>query len=269
MKKSMSSILYILCIFTLLLAGMVLFLEDSEAATYNFYFNNTEQGANSTATPNLIVKDANGGISNAKNGSSEVTTPNSTTPSENPQPVPIENSTNGTLFEPTEPRDFAFLRFFGGLGNTSSAHSPIVNTNGGFWDRPGTKYVPGNKIKENLTSPLLSASLFISKNFALSFLMGRLWGPELEFYFLNQGKRGFQSAILIGFLKDNNRKYVSENDLIDSDFYGIKKYQSHLGVNINYVFNDKVGITTAYRHGLGSNSNYVTSTVSGGILFYL
>jgi hypothetical protein len=49
------SFIYVLYIFFLTCACFLLAMEGTEAATYNFYFNNTEQGANSTASPTLNV----------------------------------------------------------------------------------------------------------------------------------------------------------------------------------------------------------------------
>lgn len=53
--------------FILLLACFFFLMEESQAATYNFFFNNTEQGDNSTASPNLTVSDGMK-LSNGKPG---------------------------------------------------------------------------------------------------------------------------------------------------------------------------------------------------------
>lgn len=49
------SFIYVLYIFFLTCACFLLAMEGTEAATYNFFFNNTEQGANSTASSMLNV----------------------------------------------------------------------------------------------------------------------------------------------------------------------------------------------------------------------
>lgn len=51
------SIYYALYLFLLTGICLILAMEGVEAATYNFYFNNTEQGANSNASPTLTVRD--------------------------------------------------------------------------------------------------------------------------------------------------------------------------------------------------------------------
>ena len=48
----------------------------------------------------------------------------------------------------------------------------------------------------------------------------------------------------------------------------LKKVQSHLGVNLHYMFNEKISVMAAYRLGLGSGDDYKTSTVSGGAAVY-
>lgn len=53
----MKSIFYFLYLFFLTLSCLLLAMERTEAATYNFYFNNTEQGPNSNASPSLTVRD--------------------------------------------------------------------------------------------------------------------------------------------------------------------------------------------------------------------
>jgi hypothetical protein len=56
----------------------------ARAATYNFYFNNTEQGANSTANPTVVVKED-------PNGVAKVVTPEpSPSPSEAPSTVELK-----------------------------------------------------------------------------------------------------------------------------------------------------------------------------------
>ena len=272
MKKKYSSILYILCIFTMLLAGMVLFLEESEAGTYNFYFNNTEQGANSTASPSLTVKDANGGVSDATNGNSKNS--NSTLPAPGAPGVtpaaPAEEIPAGSsqtqLPEQVVEKKFPRFRIFGGGASTTAEYEsyysgPISLASTSYRSR----YRSGEKIEAKTYDYLASATFFLTKDFALSWLMGRLTGPEFEIYYLKKGQTGFQSAILIGGFQDKTKPAF--------DHFGIpqinksKKYQAHLGINLAYNFTESFGILGAYRAGIGDN-DYKPSTLSGGASVY-
>ena len=241
-------------------------LNSAQAGTYNFYFNNTEQGANSKASPSVTINSPNAASNNPAPAPANpaLPAPGAAAPAE------IPAVSQGTLFEPTVKRAYPLIRIFGGAAATNSQSSPIVKDPSTSWFYSSTSYnsAAGRIVKKTSRQYLASLSFFIMKDFAVSFLAGRLLGPELEFYFLNQGRRGFQTAILGGVFKDKLKKIPGRTGLFDVGQNEPKKFQAHAGIHLAYNFAEKFGLMAAYRIGLGNQTNYRTSTLSGGAAVY-
>jgi hypothetical protein len=113
------------------------------AATYNFYFNNTEQGDNSTATPNVVVNDGKkeGGKSlEPKNpaldpaASSQATSAAAAVPGPAPSSASGQQSTAALPADAVSPPEFRHVRLTAGATDLLGAMGASVGI-GYFFNR--------------------------------------------------------------------------------------------------------------------------------------
>jgi len=166
-----------------LLFGLVLAI-NARASTYNFNFNNTEQGASSTASPSIAVDsaDAEGDeLSHPMDGSrgSEV--------------APISGPPLGS--------SYARWKISAGFARASSIKQDAERA----WPEAS------NTVIGSLTYYLSQRS-----HAGLSYLFGRLTGPELEFnpFGVARSAGEWQLGFLLGFLKDLKRGYELKKGVV-------------------------------------------------------
>lgn len=92
-------------------------MQSARAGTYNFYFNNTEQGDNSSATPSVVVKDGMGASASPVASPSPVISPE---PSPVPSPTVNSSESVATMDDSTFSKR---LRLIGGIEAFSETYS--------------------------------------------------------------------------------------------------------------------------------------------------
>ncbi len=178
------SFIYVLYIFFLTCACFLLAMEGTEAATYNFYFNNTEQGANSTATPTVTVQD--GKV--VTNGTATATsTDTGTAVSTSPGPINSSTATGGNVVEPLPEFPRAKFKFFVGMATAKRANDSVI----------GQSYTSHKKFSGG-------AFYYPKEHFGFGLIFGRFAGLEMEFNPIGvpTGFGRVQAGLTMGLLKD-------------------------------------------------------------------
>ena len=248
------SIMYFLYVFLMGAACFLLAIEGAEAATYNFYFNNTEQGNNSTASPSVTIKDGEKmktmGIPETQPAA---TSPEPTSPTMPPaQPPTVIPSAPASVAE--EPRqEYAKWRFV--LGSMTG------NIKGEY----DYDYAKGRQ-DEKRSHLYGQVTHFPIKEVGLSLLGGRMIGPEVEIIPLGTkiGFGKFTFNLTAGYLMSNNPDLTKDSRKWDL-FIGA-------GANLNLLKDLSLGIS--YRvapikeNSLFARDDLVRSTF-GGYLAYM
>lgn len=182
-----------------LFIGFLIFLihQTAFAGTYNFYFNNTEQGNNSTASPNVIIKDDKGNALPPPSTDAEQTQ----APSETNQAESIANtnSSSANVVEDTPNTEFPTPQW-------RIAFGPIKNSRGGLIsDVTYRDNISGNQIAYSQGSLFY----FPTKKIGLGFQVGRFLGPEGAYnpFGIKQGFGKVNFEITASLLSDLNDRF--------------------------------------------------------------
>ena len=241
-------------------ATLVSFILGSKAypATYNFYFNNAEQGDNSTSTPTVIVKDGKQIKGDEEQPGPEKPTAQPTPalksetiaqppvalPAKEPEDSDQQASTaRSHKFEKfLSDRDQPHFRLIAGVTATTINHS--MSQDGYSYSYEGGSFASSGYSYDNTSaeaSPSVSFSFFpVSILGATYFLNMHSEGLEGELVPLSLGRDGrFQLALLGGGLKD----------------LGGGPFRPFLGGRLELNFSRTWGMTVAYRRAIDENSN--------------
>lgn len=170
----------------------------SPAATYSFYFNNTEQGANSSATPSLTTAEKK---SDNKDSGEPVNQSIGRQPEINAAEAP-EDTTPTDEKLPEAESTFRKARWKIALGFTTASHR---------WHGPS--YL---EKEPTFTEPLAtqgSLTYYLTSDLGISALAGRLSGLEIELSPLGApiGWGRPHLALTVGVLKDLKGHLLSKN----------------------------------------------------------
>jgi hypothetical protein len=173
-------------------------LRSAQAGTYNFYFNNTEQGDNSTATPNVTVKD---GKEQATEKESE--SPRQATVEVNPAPA-LPTETSAQVEEQTQHPGLGnrvSLRVLSGAALANwNAHTTVVRP----WDPfDSTTTFPESReevyeSERNRISPSLSGYIDFNSNFGVGMFLSKIAGIEAEMRALKSPLGSLELGFLAG-----------------------------------------------------------------------
>lgn len=186
----------------LLLALVAVSLPSSaQAATYNFYFNNTEQGANSNASPSVIVQDGKLVPNDA-----DPETADTAVASPAPTTAPPSEGGNVVTAVPAMESTFPDAKWKFSLGSirsryTVKAFGPTSSSYYGYGDYSNTKMIG-------------SLTYYPIREAGFSFHVGRFLGPELEInpFGVKTGWGKMQFGLLLAIFKDTEG-YEAEDDL--------------------------------------------------------
>lgn len=192
-RRNIFAFAYILL---LTIACMLLAMEGTEAATYNFFFNNTEQGPNSTATPSVTVQDGKLVKNPGAAGDGEAPAGDATgaAPSpggeENPPAAPAPAPESVSEVAALE-RTFPDAKWKISLGGASPSYGSSSDAQ--YW-----------QTSERTTKLQASLTYYIIPELGASLLAGRLTGLELEVAPLRTrtGWGKLQLAFTAGALRD-------------------------------------------------------------------
>ena len=144
-------------------------LNSAHAGTYNFYFNNTEQGDNSTASPSVIVKDENGNVVDpAQAGLAPATSANPTPPPPAQEP-PLPATAGTTVMDRMMNAEFPIPEWRLAIGSIKNSQSMLGN------GRVSGRY------QNSLLGTQGSLFYFPQRKLGLGFQAGRFLGPEVEY----------------------------------------------------------------------------------------
>lgn len=211
-----------------------------QAATFNYIFNNTEQGENSTASPSIVV---DGDKITKKNGELVSTTSAPSAPTN----AEIESAHNlkyrimamGNVMHHNSDQNITFRftsRDFESLGRKSNSH---INAS-------------------------LGASIFTGRDMALSaFLIGGKtekahYGAEAEFIPLRIAVLGKSDFIETGLLLGAST--IGRENLEKAGTF-------HAGARVNVNFLPQLGITGAARTNLNERSKYRYAMAEAGLAY--
>lgn len=233
------------------------------AGTYNFYFNNTEQGDNSTATPSLVIRDGKDlkegkQVEEAKGASAQGTLPSEGNTSAAPSVTPgVQSQKDSKELD----------RFFGGdrkpyfrfMGGAAGADF-YRRTPRGVFDSDPDSDLPFWKQTHEVRSRKLgfsaSASYFPTSRLGFSLLIGDLIGTEMEFAPLGSRDVFFQPALLGG---------------IGIGGMGLPSFGpiAYVGASIQLNFVRSVGLTMAIRKDLPVSEDLRIMHATAGLAFQL
>jgi hypothetical protein len=227
---------YALYLFLLVAACFLSFVEGAEAATYNFYFNNTEQGPNSTAAPNVTIQDG------------KMVKPGGTGASQEPLPAVPANGTS-VAAPPSVEEDASEARWKLSLGTIHTTYVDKVDPSGGSY---------------SYSRPIGSITYYVTRELGISLLLGHLLGSELEvnpFGVRREGRR-LQFGFTAGVLKDTVGYEGPNDDWYTGFSYGeTKPTKLFLGAQagINLVRN--VALNVAYRAAPLEKAGHTTNAL--------
>ena len=253
----------------------------SWGATYNLYFNNTEQGNNSTATPNLTVTDGKVSSSGAgtTNAAPAAVTTNTTGPAvaepvhTEPVAAPSEraDATSIAEAEPERPKKRTkWFKLTAGAGAAIQKYDPH-NLNGMGSDFRSTQPALVIEGSMNLVKDL-GINIFAASNVSSSHESSSgFFGAELELMPLHLSIGRFENVLDLGLLAGvNNIRNLTESDTLatfpssqysgsSSSSYGSSGdttvsrthsvLEGHLGARANVNLGNDWAITTAVRGG--------------------
>jgi hypothetical protein len=161
------SVFYALYLLMLVSVCFLLAMEGTEAATYNFYFNNTEQGANSSASPSVVVQD--GKVVSPTSTSTDTST--STETSTLPMSEPPAETPGGSIVQdvPALERTFPDAKWKFSLGTAKGAYR-----------HKSERFLTGLETAESFQA-MGSLTHYFTREIGGSFHVGRFMGPEIEF----------------------------------------------------------------------------------------
>lgn len=167
----------------------------AQAGTYNFYFNNTEQGDNSTSTPSVVIKDGK------KESSEEDTTEESPAVEQKKPPAKsdVETSEDEETSEELLSSRMLFFRIVAGASyqSVTSTRSKSIfeadtNSSLPFWEQKTTEHSEGFGV-------LVSGSMFFGRYLGVTLNLGSLSSLEGELTPLGLGRGILEPALLFGF----------------------------------------------------------------------
>lgn len=234
------------------LAGLLVATQAAplHAATYNFYFNNTEQGNNSTATPSLTVQD----------GKMVPTTSASPTPDASaspapaaPQAAPAPQASQEVGFYSQPRRKKHHFRFIGGAAYTDISYKKpgdVFNSNPRdprpFWEQ--TTLVSSRRANFSV-----SGSWFFSEHTGLSVVLGDVIGTEFEFAPLGVSEF-FQPAIMAG---------LGTGGAVSTSVFPYVGARAQLNLGKNF------GISFAVRKDIPTDEDLKVASFEAGLVFRL
>jgi len=162
---------------------------ESQAGTYNFYFNNAEQGDNSTANPSVIVKDGDQEKDKTKTPSDEDVELNDSAE----DVAPVSSSRRRAKMARSRP----VLRL--GVGYYRARATVMEQGN----EKPLDQWEPGSFFTESPTEKTyagvtLSASVFFNRFVGAGLFLGALYGGEMEVQPFGTFGRTVEFGILAG-----------------------------------------------------------------------
>jgi hypothetical protein len=199
----------------ILIITFTLLSSDAKAATYNFYFNNTEQGANSNANPTVTVQD--GKV--VTNGTASATsTETNTATTSSPSTMNSSAATGGNVVDPLPEFPRAKFKFFMGMATGKRAN-----------DTPnGQNYASHKKFSGG-------AFYYPKEHFGFGLIFGRFAGMEMEFNPIGvpTGFGRVQAGLTMGLLKDQignerNRRWSSSETQKPLNIY----FGAQTGINL-------------------------------------
>lgn len=223
------------------------------AATYNLYFNNTEQGDNSTATPSVTIQqDANGKLVDAKKDPgvsqtpvTEPQTPEAVPPAEPapvaaPAPAPVATSVATTPAPESRENKWRF-----GVMAMWAKERDVYSNEYDMYRSDGSSYVESYMLDRE--TPALGLSLAYSplSYLGFNFFAGAgefpLWGAELEVTPIKINLFGFQDAFELGFMAGGTSLARAHGNAVSL----------HAGLRAGWNFGERWQISASARGNLG------------------
>lgn len=218
------------------------------AATYNLYFNNTEQGDNSTATPSVsIQQDANGRLVEAKKDPGVLQTP--VTEAATPQAVlPAPVATPAPTLTATAPMSaarenkwrfgvLAGMAFEKGVYSNSDSYPNVIYTG----VRTTNDYLVDRQTPALILALGYAPLPYLGFNFFAGVGEFPLWGAELEVTPIKINLFGFEDAFELGFMAGGTSLARAHGNAV----------ALHGGVRAGWNFGERWQISANGRANLG------------------
>lgn len=264
--------LYRITLFIIL--GMIYLSTNARAATYNFYFNNTEQGDNSTASPNLSVKDGK----QEESAKSEVETGVPADSNENAQPTiepiqsqPIQPEATAmrlmrdkwtrSMAEPVHFYDYYPFRF-----DLGAALVSMRRETSNFFINPRFDFGKVNMTPRKSKFGLIYAgvSYYVNDKASASLNLGSFQFLEVAWLPWNysNARQKYYRKIEFGVLGGLSTTFKEKNG-------GVKP---HIGARIMALLNREVSVYAGYRTSVfnswGKTKNFNYSQIDAGLSFH-
>ena len=229
--------------FPLFAAALVASEWAAHAATYNFYFNNTEQGDNSTATPSVTVRD-DGKV--FKNGVPVENAKKDATPgtAKDEASAPVGSSSYvSTAVVPKENKDphwrfslgVSAFKDYGSDASYPSSNDPQLSASFSFFFN---RYIGLTLFGSKLPGIAYSMDNYSDSNWMMGF--------EAEIVPFHISIGGAENALEIGFLGGFETRYSSQT-VYSSNFYSMGGETMSTGDN--WEFQPEAGIRVSVNLG--------------------
>ena len=205
-------------------------------ATYNIYFNNAEQGNNSTATPTVIVRDKSDEKPPEKSTEKpkENTAPSVELPAASPERQRIESTARIPVSEQVHEKHY--FRFIGGVSSLNTETQTTTQRSafeGGF-----ETFGSSTSSEKKSTSGLhVDASYFFNRWIGLTAFVGQVYGFEGEVVPVHIGYDRVEFALMTGI----------SNELVQAHAPLV-----HFGLRASGYFSSHWGLSVAARAGVTS-----------------
>lgn len=237
--------------------------KDAHSATYNFYFNNTEQGDNSTATPNVTIND--GKAPKKQEQKPEVKSedlpeqyPADEPAVVSPEATPVPSRPTSTAAARLESRrsferDHPHWRFIGGAFAAHSEGNETIERSvfDDDWDPFNSSY--SERRSRSGGGVLLTGTYFFTPIIGATVFLGSAAGTEFELTPLHLLNDTIELGAMVGVTAINY-------DLID-------KASAHVGARLGLNFGRNWGISVAGRMTPYPNEDFQFQMIEAGLTF--
>lgn len=215
----------------IIMIAMIINQKTVQAATYNFYFNNTEQGDNSTATPNLKINDSREEEVKKDDDGSLVTNKTQLLDS------PAKNEVNKENNNKNENEELSFYkknkyRLNFGYFTANAERKEKIYVYDGYWQGWSNEL---QKYKRSPKGVILGVNYYLNNYLNLGLSVGGFNRLELE---LNPGNYSNNNFFEIGFLAGLSTPVYLDSDVL---------FKPHIGFRSAIKFSKQVSLHIGFR----------------------